>query len=61
MATSVHEAEAKLPMVQKMMLSILSCRSTMINEMMADIRKVMHTPVSSKVVVCMRLPIEAMR
>ena len=33
----------------------------MMNEMMADMRKVMHTPVSSKVVVCMRLPMEAMR
>ena len=27
----------------------------------ADIKKVMHTPVSNNVVVCIRLPIEAMR
>gem|GEM_PF-6315096 len=61
MATSVHDAEAKLPIVQKIILSILSCRSTIKNEITADIRNVMHTPVNNSVVVCIRLPVEAMR
>ena len=61
MATSIHDAEAKLPIVQKMMLSILSCRNTIKNDITADIKNVMHTPVSSSVVVCILLPIDAMR
>ena len=60
-ATSTHDAEAKLPMVQKMILSILSWCSTIKNEMTAEIRNVRHTPVSSSVVACMRLPMEAIR
>ena len=44
-----------------MMLSILSCRNTIKNEITADIKNVMHTPVRSNVVVCILLPIDAMR
>ena len=60
-ATSFHDELPKLPMVQKMMLSIFSWLSTMRNEMSAEMSSVRHTPVSSRVVVCMRLPMEAMR
>ena len=60
-ATSVHELEPKEPMVQNIMLSIFSWLSTMRNEMTAEMSSVRHTPVSSSVVVCMRLPMEAMR
>ena len=57
--TSVHDELPKEPMVQKMMLSIFSWLSTMRNEMTAEMSSVRHTPVSSSVVVCMRLPMEA--
>ena len=60
-ATSVHDELPKLPMVQKIMLSIFSWFSTIRNDMSADMSSVRHTPVSSNVVVCMRLPIDAMR